>query len=185
MISGRKVQPIQLEHQPRWAQRLLENETTTSVETDEPGVRQAPKVRSRADLLELIGRGGGGGLVVDTALLDSYPEAKRDVEALVKDEKVRHVAQALDFFDGKGGSKRRRICAEFPMGIVLFQRLEPEIEALRPDEDIREAYHAAARLKKGDVRTRVVAPKAEAAKAKRAPSNRKIKKMQNEHMMKD
>ncbi|CAE7611763.1 unnamed protein product [Symbiodinium natans] len=57
-----------------------------------------------------------------------------------------------------------------PLGDVLFSCFEPEVEALRVDDDLREAFHATRRPTQGDVAARITAKaEAPAKRARRAP----------------
>eukprot|EP00930_Biecheleria_cincta_P027398 TRINITY_DN19256_c0_g1_i1.p1 TRINITY_DN19256_c0_g1~~TRINITY_DN19256_c0_g1_i1.p1 ORF type:complete len:199 (+),score=51.64 TRINITY_DN19256_c0_g1_i1:27-599(+) len=181
--------------QPYWARDLLRK-------ADEPQEDDALKAAEAADLSRLNGsvrnsaelkqrlRAGEGGMVVDSALAGSYPGVLEDIKLLISTRAVRHVRPLQE----KSRAARKSSTVpedgllltgpqEYPMGEVLFHRFEPEVEAIKVDDDIREAFHATDRLQQGSVAARL-APKSEAEgprkRVRRAPQ--KPRKVQNDHM---
>ncbi|CAJ1425038.1 unnamed protein product [Effrenium voratum] len=139
-------------------------------------------VKCAADLLHLVRGGDGSGLLVDEALCASYPGAVEDIKQLISSKAVRSVRPQRDEKPRRKAEAIAEVADTFPLGEVLFSRFEADVEALKVDDDIREAFHATGRPAQGDVAARI-APKAEPAPTKRqrrAPQ--KPRKVQNVHM---
>mmetsp|Transcript_103206 Transcript_103206/g.291429 ORF Transcript_103206/g.291429 Transcript_103206/m.291429 type:complete len:191 (+) Transcript_103206:79-651(+) len=184
----REKPPVALENQPRWARKLIAGTATVDIGSKGAGgIRPLAPIQSREDILTLLGQGGGAGLVVDEAIVAAYPNAARDVMDLIQSGMVRHVKidRRLSTVSGNVGAGKEKSTpeAEAVLGVVLFVRFEPEVEALRVEDDIREAYHAAPRPQAGDVRPVLLPPPPEPGPKKRARrASTSSKKTKNVHM---
>ncbi|CAK9022194.1 unnamed protein product [Durusdinium trenchii] len=184
-LSKREAQLVSnsADNQPSWARSLLRQDTKEEDEEDDPATRlNSFSVRSKADLLHLVHGGDGCGVLVDDALCASYAGAAEDVKQLISSKAVRSVRPQRE------EKLRRRKSAEvlpedtYPVGEVLFSRFEPEVEALKTDEDIRQAFHATARPAQGDVTVRLPAPVEGQEEQKGLKRQQKVRKVQNVHM---
>ncbi|CAE8740552.1 unnamed protein product [Polarella glacialis] len=184
-----------LENQPYWAKNLLKVEEEADDEDvkaaeDASKLRRLGKIRNRSDLLNLIRGGEGSGVLVDDVLAQSYPDALQEIATLIRDGVVRHVQPVAEpaTRSRRGANAAQAAAAaapsvpsEFPGGVVLFPRFEPEVEALKVDEDILQAFHSVGRLQQGDVGARI-APKQDVGPKKRQRRVMAPRKVQNVHM---
>mmetsp|Transcript_40557 Transcript_40557/g.91043 ORF Transcript_40557/g.91043 Transcript_40557/m.91043 type:complete len:177 (+) Transcript_40557:32-562(+) len=170
---------IALEHQPQWAQQQLKRVNTDpdEVEGSQPA-RPAITICSGMQLLELVGQGG---LVVTDELLSAYPEVSFDIKHFIKQGKLRHIRPDEDV-PRRGSSQQTKTAAESLRGIVLFPRLEDEVEAIKVDEDLRAAYHSTPRPAVAESNMSLQRPEAPKKRARRTRLS-KPPSMQNSHMM--
>eukprot|EP00927_Polykrikos_kofoidii_P048901 TRINITY_DN43070_c0_g1_i1.p1 TRINITY_DN43070_c0_g1~~TRINITY_DN43070_c0_g1_i1.p1 ORF type:complete len:192 (-),score=20.02 TRINITY_DN43070_c0_g1_i1:125-700(-) len=187
-MPPRNAPPVPMQDQPHWARQMLgKEEIVDGPDFSKSGLRPETAIRSRADLLTSLGQSGGGGLVLDQAILEAYPGATVDIEELVRSGTVRFVAckgrhRGLRKGRGKGNPVVNGEVSDLLDG-VIFAVFEPEVEALRVDGDVRDAYHAAPRPQAGDVRM-VLGPVPEDNKAARKRQRRNVSRkiVQNSHM---
>merc|ERR1712150_345125 len=98
---------------------------------------------------------------------------------LINEGLVRHVRRQVEH-----NKNIENNIENFPSGAVLYQRFEPEVEAVHADDDIRDAFHAINRQQLGSIGSRIAAKTEEGPKkrARRAmvvrPQNFK-----NQHMI--
>lgn len=163
--------------QPFWARKFLQGEEAD--EELDPGLLsmdKVPIVRCRGDIIEHVSRGEGRGLLVTEKLLASYPDARKDVIALIEQGAVRSILRQQTVI--RGGKHRPQ--PEHPIDQVLFLPFGQDINVI--DADIRDAYHEIKRVQAGDVHMAMsVTSKPELIKSVRRESNRK-RKVRNTHM---
>eukprot|EP00931_Biecheleriopsis_adriatica_P051934 TRINITY_DN30166_c0_g1_i1.p1 TRINITY_DN30166_c0_g1~~TRINITY_DN30166_c0_g1_i1.p1 ORF type:complete len:199 (-),score=44.02 TRINITY_DN30166_c0_g1_i1:122-694(-) len=183
-----------LENQPYWARDLLRNEADVEEDEDIKDLEEQSRLhttaRSSEDLIHKLRLGEGSGLLVDEALARSWPRALSDIKQLISTSAVRHVQPQLEVAARTRGAKAAAEKAaavaslEHPLGLVLYPCFEPEVEALKVDADICEAFHAVSRPQQGSVGARIMPKQVEAEgpkkRARRAPQ--KPRKVQNAHM---
>eukprot|EP00928_Gymnodinium_smaydae_P025152 TRINITY_DN20124_c0_g2_i1.p3 TRINITY_DN20124_c0_g2~~TRINITY_DN20124_c0_g2_i1.p3 ORF type:complete len:221 (+),score=59.02 TRINITY_DN20124_c0_g2_i1:71-733(+) len=169
--------------------------------------RRAKRIRSQEDILGLLGQGPCG-LVIDEAFLaQAYPGAARDIARLAGEKGP---ARAVRVDDAGGGNSFRAAVSgglsastapsaaaaseavpvreDSVVGLVLFARFEPAVEARRADADIREAFHSLPRIQAGDLRPVLAPPPPEEALNDRPAKKRtrraatSTRALQNAHM---
>jgi hypothetical protein len=173
-------QVVPLSEQPIWAQKVLKQKVQVVDEFDEKDslgselAHQLPGIRTRKDIENLLLRCEG--VIVSEELLCTYPEARRDILAMVAEGVVRHRAPVP--------APREIEPPPPPLGFLLVRRFESEIERLgREQQDtFRELYHSI-RVQAGDVRAELQRPTEEGpAKKRRATAKAKRKLSANIHM---
>merc|ERR1712232_1094762 len=129
-----------LDNCPAWARKLLRQSAAADREADgaaDAGVRPMGTIHGRADIMRLVHQGDGRGVVVDKALIEAYAGALQDIKSLISDGHVRHVTQQIEIQPRRDRGPLVQVeRGEFPLGLVLYPRFEPQIEAKVADQDI-------------------------------------------------
>mmetsp|Transcript_45810 Transcript_45810/g.88141 ORF Transcript_45810/g.88141 Transcript_45810/m.88141 type:complete len:271 (-) Transcript_45810:174-986(-) len=129
-----------LENQPYYLRRLLDKEKKTEqpdVLEEASGVQPTRPLKNRADLLGLVNESQGRGVIIDEAIADSYPTARKDIASLISERVVRHIrkhsentvllrkpgAKLADSRNQKSSVQRLRACTYSARSSIPWQRL--------------------------------------------------------------